>query len=155
MRIVLIIVSLMIFVFGAMVFVIASSGGSPVSNFEADIYGPPAALIMINVPDKIYLGNLSYDGESARIEVKINNTGNVNVTITPQLVNSSDEIFSNLYFIRRTSDSYRKMGNWSINITASDNDYFYVKLNLKNANLDINDDMIGVNADVKFVAVQA
>jgi hypothetical protein len=139
--------------------VMAASGNEPVSIVEIDIYGPPAPIIQIQVPDLIDLGNISYNGDGTRTRVDINNSGNVAVNIKPVLVNSSDEVFSNLYFERRTTDVYSKIGNWSINITAPtsgvDGDYFYMKLDLRNYNGNINSDLLNQRSNVKFVATQA
>jgi hypothetical protein len=79
--------------------------------------------------------------ESDYYRIDINNSGNVNITIKPKLVESEDDIFENLYFAHRspsTHSSYEKIGNWELNLSKTYNagqvnkDYFYVKLYLRN-----------------------
>lgn len=152
---------LLLVFFGILAFVSASSGSEPISTFEIDLYGPPPAIVSIQVPDSVDLGNISYgDDLSDDIKVEINNTGNVAVNVKPVLVDSGDEIFSNLYFKRITSDPYSQIGNWSLNITAPTSggireSYCYVRLDLREYEGTIDSDMIGEQADVKFIATQA
>ena len=138
---------------------VAASGSEPISVVEIDIYGPPAPIISIQVPDSIDLGNISYNGDGTRTRVDINNSGNVNVNIKPVLVDSGDQIFSNLYFIRRTTDVYTKIGTWSINVNASssgvEQEYFYMKLDLRDFNGNIVSDMLNERENIKFIATQA
>lgn len=151
-----------LFIFGISFFVSASSGSEPISTFEIDLYGPPPALISIQVPDSVDLGNISYgDDLSDDTKVEINNTGNVAVKVKPLLVNSGNEIFSNLYFRKRTSgneSTYTKIGDWSMNLSAStsgvEKDWCYVRLDLRDYYGTIDQDMINERADIKFVATQ-
>jgi len=125
---------------------------------EADILGPAPAVLSVEVPDFVYLGNVSKGEETDKVKIYMNNTGNVPILVTPELVNS-DEIFDNLYFARRTTDSYEQIGEWSMNLTAPttggiESDYFYMKLDLRNYNKNITQDYIGKQADVKFRVAQ-
>lgn len=139
--------------------VMAASGAEPVSTVEVDIYGPPPSIIEIQVPDSIDLGNISYNGDGARTRVDINNSGNVDVDIRPMLAVEGDEIFSNLYFVRRTTDVYTKIGDWSIRVNAStsgvEEDYFYMKLDLRDYSGSIEGDMLNERENIKFIATQA
>lgn len=153
-------IAFLLVVFGFLGFgVMAASGSEPISTVEVDIYGPPAPIIQIQVPDSIDLGNVSYNADGTRTRVDINNSGNVNVNIKPVLVDSGDEIFSNLYFIRRTTDIYTRIGSWSININAStsgvEEDYFYMKLDLREYDGNITRDMLNEQGELKFIATQA
>lgn len=141
--------------------VMAASGSEPISTFEVDIYGPPVARIEIQVPDRIDLGNLSYNSYSDDFKVEINNSGNVNINVRPVLV-TSDDIFKNLYFRKRTSGNesiFTKVGDWSMNITAPTGsvreDWFYARLDLRDYAGSITRDMLSQEANVKFIATPA
>ena len=72
--------------------------------------------VPIEVPDYIFLGNVSKGEETDKAKIYVNNTGNVNVTITPQLKDLSDEIFRNLYFQNRqtgNNSAIRRIGNYN------------------------------------------
>lgn len=145
-------------------FLFASSvslvGAGDVITFEANVFGPPPAVLSISVQDYIFLGNVTKGQETEKVKVTLNNTGNVAIVATPQLVNSSDAIFSNLYFARRSTDTYKKIGGWSMNISSPDgggveSDYFYTKLDLRSYEGEISQDLMGLKANVKiFVAQQ-
>ncbi|MEI7718921.1 MAG: hypothetical protein WCI72_03550 [archaeon] len=54
---------------------------------------------------------------------EIRNKGNVNITVTPSLADGADPIFDNLKFSKSVSDSlssWKSMGDYSINMTATD-----------------------------------
>lgn len=131
-----------------------------ITTFQVDVYG--AFVMSVSAPDAVFLGNVSKGAESARSgKIYINNTGTVNVTVTPLLV-SADPIFSYLYFQRRVADSFKRIGNFSFNISAAstfgdyESEYFYAKLDLRNFNGNIPYNISGYKADVKFfVAEQA
>ena len=94
--------------------------------------------------------------ETEKVKVYINNTGNVNVTVTPQLVDSNEDLFKNLYFARRTTVPYEKIGLWSMNISKSssglEKDYFWMKLDLGDYTGEVNEE-IGHKSDIVFIAV--
>ena len=128
---------------------------------EVDLvdFTPPPAYVGIQVPDHVYMGNLSKKTmETDDVKVYINNTGNVNVIITPMLKNSNEEIFSYLFFQRRTTVPWQILGNWSLNISAPDgkpyeDEYFYMKLDLADYSKNITQDRIGHYADIVFYAM--
>ena len=134
------------------------------STFSADIYprdGSVNPSVGIQVPDNVYLGNVTIGGSSVEIRVYVNNTGTANIRVTPQL-NASDTIMSNLYlrkFQTGVQSNYSKIGSFSFNVAkpssgASFNDeYFYVILNLTNYSGNIGSPLINYEADIKFVAV--
>ncbi|MFA5020100.1 MAG: hypothetical protein WC533_03290 [Candidatus Pacearchaeota archaeon] len=134
---------------------------------EANIFAKEteADIISIEVPDYIFIGNVS-EGEKTSyddlIKVYVNNTGNVNITITPQLSEPREEIFSNLWFQSRktgnSSQEYR-IGDYSFDINAPSSgsfrsEYFYMGLDLTSINNTIiENDLIGYKANITFVAL--
>ena len=75
--------------------------------------------ISIEVSDYVFLGNVSKGEKSEDFKIEINNTGTVNITITPQLKNPSNVIFRNLFFKDRTGDNrseFYKIGDYSFDI---------------------------------------
>ena len=122
--------------------------------------------IRIQVPDYLFLGNLSSNGKSDEVKIYVNNTGNVNVTVTPQLVDPEDEIFSNLYFREtKTKDGksvpFTRIGDFHFTILAPTGSatykskYFYMQLDLSNAGTDVPSDLIDYESDIKFFAAAA
>jgi len=162
MKNVLIFIGIVLFVVElGLVSVFASYGNNPISKFEVDIYGPPASIVNVSVPDRVDLGNLSYNSYSDDVKVYVNNTGNVAVKIKPVLVNN-DDIYANLYFRKRTSgneSTFTQIGNWSMNISSPgssgvESDWFYTRLDLRAYTGTISSDMLDRESDVKFVVTQ-
>lgn len=120
---------------------------------EANILEP---VVSISVPTKVLFGNITKGYSTDDIRIDLNNTGNTDIKITPALENSTERIFSNLYFARRTTESYYKIGNFSMNISKPSSiggvrsDYCYAKLDLTNYQYDINQDIMKHNATVIF-----
>lgn len=151
------------------IFPINLIAASDVMRIEVDVIdsgsqepGQPGS-ISIEVPDLIDLGDVDEDGNSDELKIYVNNTGEVAITVTPQLVDYSDDIFSNLYFREfKTSGGQpvepKRIGSWSFNISApasgatQRSKYFYMRLDLKDADIDLSSDLNGHRADVKFIA---
>lgn len=133
---------------------------SDVSAFEVNIVGPPEPIVKISVPDNVFFGNLENGQQSDEIRINVTNTGTVGVIITPQLIDKSERIFNYTYFGRRLADPFKRIGNFNFNITAPAtgevrDDYIYAKLDLRNFDGVINNDIPGHKADVRFFAVAA
>lgn len=131
-----------------------------VSTFEVNIIGPPEPIIRISVPDNVFFGNLENGQQSDNVRINITNTGTVGVIITPQLIDKSEKIFNFTYFARRTTNPFQRIGGFSFNITAPATgdvreDYIYAKLDLRDFDGAIDDDIPGHKADVRFFAVAA
>src|SRR3989344_218040 len=71
-----------------------------ITVFEATVYG---SVVSVEVPDIIYLGNISsgFVGEEKRVDIV--NTGTTDIIITPILIGDHDPIFEKLYFSKRLS----------------------------------------------------
>lgn len=139
-----------------LLFVIVFVSAANNVDFIADVRAPKTS---IQITSSIFMGNVSKGYSSDDISVDINNTGDVAIKVTPQLSNSSDEIFSNLYFKRIQSDPYAKIGNFSLNISQPSSfggiraSSFYVKLDLTGYTGTISADQIGRRAQVVFYAL--
>lgn len=122
----------------------------------------PEDTISIEVPDFIFLGDVNEGDSTIKSRIYVNNTGTVDVTITPRLADSGDEIFQNLYFQNRQSGNnsqiYR-IGDYSFSIlkpsaiNGKRSEYFYMWLDLANFNDDITEDLIGQRSEVIFMAL--
>jgi hypothetical protein len=117
-----------------------------------------ADTISIEVPDSIFLGNVTSGFSTDYQKVDINNTGTTNVRITPRLENSSEEIFNYTYFARRTTEDFVKIGDFSLNISKPSSlggkrsDYCYIKLDLTNYGSRINQNLLDYRTNVIFWA---
>jgi hypothetical protein len=160
-----------VFIVGFTLFIVSAL--TDTMTVEANIFaGSPAggnvSVVRVEVPDYLFFGNVSNGGKSEELKVYVNNTGNVDIVVTPRLTNSSEDIFSNLYFrstktrtVNGTSINvnFTKIGDFSFNISepasgSSFNDeYFYVILDLTNYAKNISQNMMGRRANVKFYAV--
>lgn len=148
---------------GLFLIVIFLGVASAVDVMEAsvDIY-VPQEVVSIEIPDYVYLGNLTYgfDVETERVRIDINNTGTVNVSIQPLLMEEDvTGIFENLKFARRLNDGFSLIGAWFLDIGAPDSfggkeaEYFYMKLDLSNYTGNLDSDLIDHRARIGFVAV--
>ncbi len=141
------------------------------ATIETNIYATAVAqpIIRVEVPDLISLGNATKGSTSNEIKVYVNNTGNVDITVTPQLLDSSDLIYNNLYFrstktrtINGTSISvpFERIGDFSFNISkpvgsaAFNYEYFYMVLDLMNYTGNITQNLLSYRTNVTFLAVQ-
>jgi len=125
-----------------------------------------SSIIRVEVPDHLFFGNVSNFDISNELKVYVNNTGNVDIVVTPDLVNRSEVIFSNLYLRKfRTSGgvavNYTRIGNFSFNVTKPssgqtfNSEYFYIILDLRNNTQSITSDMINHTTNVRFFAAAA
>ena len=145
------------------------AAGTDVAVIEANIIdsqspgGGNNSTISVQVPDFINLENVTESGHSEELQIYINNTGTGAITVTPRLLNYTDNIFQNLYFREfKTSGGNpvtpRQIGNWSVNISAPSSGssvrskYFYMQLDLSHADVDVSSDLIGHQANVRFFA---
>ena len=115
-------------------------------------------VVQISVPDLVTLDDATPGYVTSEDSFLINNTGTVDVTVTPSLVNSSDSIYKYLYF-RESSGSSKQIGSFSMNISKPTNfpgvnsKTFYYKLDLRNFNGTLSQSLLNYKSDVKFIAV--
>lgn len=134
----------------------------------ANIIGDLAANAEINIeiaPNSVNFGDVEIGQESDTIRVNVTNKGNIDVNVFPQLGDSSDKAFENIYFQKRktgNSSGLYKIGEYSLNIAQPTTDsgradYCYMKLDLTNVNSgDVDEDFIGSrDAEIIFVALAA
>jgi hypothetical protein len=120
---------------------------------------PPPQILRVSIPDYVFLGNVTKGQETERVKVYVNNTGTINATLTPILIDSSNQFFQNLYFTRRLAESYKKIGDFNFALPAHsptggiEEDYFYMKLDLKNFTASIPQTLLNQRADIKFLVV--
>lgn len=150
-------------------FIFMASASKDVMTVEANIFAGSGtnndSTIRIEVPDYLFFGNVSVGDISDELKVYINNTGSVDVTVTPKLLNRSEEIFSYLNFRKfktsnGTSVPFTRIGDFSFNINKPsggntyEDEYIYMALDLRNYTGVLNQNLIGHKADVKFFAVE-
>jgi hypothetical protein len=126
------------------------------ANVLSSVFEPE---ISIEVPDYIFFGNLTKGEISEEFKVTVNNTGNVDVTVTPELVNSSEDIFSYTSFrFQKTSNGtavpFTRIGEFSFDVEESDDKYFYMALDLRNYPKEIETEMLAHQAEIRFVAME-
>lgn len=137
--------------FSAFAFSTSSDSMTAETNVFAD-------SISIEVPDYIFLGNISKGFANNYIKLEMNNSGTTNVIITPLLDDSSEKIFNYTYFARRTTDNFVQIGKFSLNITKPSSfggkrdEYCYIKLDLTNYPYSISNDMLSHKSDITFWA---
>ena len=124
--------------------------------------------IGIQVPDFIDLGNVTTDDPVSKEKtIYINNTGSVDIIVTPQLSDSNEGIFNYLFFrsYKQSPDSeknkYYRIGDYSLNISKPSTGstvrkaQCYMSLNLTDFNAPISHDLIGHQAEITFWAMPA
>ena len=119
----------------------------------------PVSVVGLQVPDYVFFGNLTKGEQSDELQVTVNNTGNVDLSVTPRLTNSSEKIFNYTYFrLYKTSGGqpvpFSKIGNFTFNVNEGSHKYFYMKLDLTDYPEDIPQDMINHQAEITFIAMQ-
>ncbi|MEK6899201.1 MAG: hypothetical protein AABW79_03845 [Nanoarchaeota archaeon] len=145
-------------------------GATDIATIEADIIdvgtqnnNTNGTSVSIQVPDYIDLGNVDENGLSDELKIYVNNTGDTAIKVTPTLISYTDEIFTNLFFREfKTSGGapvqQRKIGDWSFNISAPSSGqdfkskYFYMQLDLSDADVDVSSNLNGHQANVRFIA---
>lgn len=142
-------------------FLVSGASLNVTMSVEANIFAEPQQqqILRVSIPDYVFLGNATKGEETEKVKVYVNNTGTINVTLTPILVDSSNQFFKNIYFTRRLAESYKKIGDFSFALPAHspaggvEEDYFYMKLDLKNFTGSIPQTLLNQKADVKFMVV--
>lgn len=125
---------------------------------SVNILAPAPDVIGVAVPDSIDFGNVTAGEESDIFDIYINNTGNVAITVVPELVDDSEEIFSYLFFRRVQSDAFTRIGDFSVNISKPvaggvKTQRTYVMLDLENFDGVVNESILDHQANIFFWAV--
>lgn len=137
---------------------------------QANIIGfriiPSLEGVGIQVSDFIDFGDVT---NSSRVTddqtIYINNTGTVDITVTPQLADENEGIFSYLFFrnYKASSDpeknKFYRIGVYSLNISKPSSGktvrtaHCYAALNLTDLNAPIENDLIAYQAKIIFWAM--
>jgi hypothetical protein len=149
---------------------VVALGENATMTVEVDIIGfnsTSGGEISIEVPDYIDLGEVSKnDLVSDEEGIWINNTGIVDIRVTPQLNDPEEEIFKYLYFRKQTSTVtnntdlilFKKIGDYYIDINKPTTgksyraEHCYMQLNLSDFNGVIKEDVNNYQADIVFLA---
>ncbi|MBI2629277.1 hypothetical protein HYW74_04285 [Candidatus Pacearchaeota archaeon] len=124
---------------------------------KADIIGP---RVSIQVPDEIDLGNISNGDTPSWMNFTINNTGNVKVRITSELINSDHEVFNYTEF-DTTTEAIRRVDNFTTTINKPSlgditSKNINVRINLEDYNgTAITEDILDATAQIRFLAMDA
>lgn len=151
-------------------FVNAGEGINASMNVKVDLVGfniTTGGEISIWVPDKIDLGEVSKTKLISSEEgIWINNTGIVDIRVTPELKDSEEEIFKYLYFRKQKSTTtnntdlvtFYKIGDYYLDIDKPVTgksfraEHCYMQLNLTDFNGEIKEDVNNYNAEIIFLA---
>ena len=144
----LVVISSVGFVFGL--------DGSDTMTVSANILR--SEFIGIEVPDTLYFGDVQTGEKSDTLNLYINNTGNIDITVTPELTNDTEEIFSYLFFQRVQSDTPVQIGSFSVDISKPSSgekksQRTYVTLDLREFDGELDDDITNHQANVIFWAL--
>jgi len=159
----------LLLIVGLLGFVNADSGNATMT-VEANILGfangnGNVSDVSIQVPDHINLGNVTKDDPvSKEIKIYINNTGKIkNITITPELTDTSEDIFKYLRFRTREQANdtnlniFYNINDYSLKIPgpsgSKKNEYCYMSLDLTDFDGEINEDLIGYKTNIVFLAM--
>jgi hypothetical protein len=148
---------------------VSAAGENATMIVEVNLVGfgeTMAEGVGIEVPDFITLENLTKNKMvSEEITLKINNTGSVPITVTPQLKNPNEDIFSYLFFrlYKQSGDPdlnlFYQIGDYSVDIdkpltgSRARTKSFYMQLNLTNYPEVIDQDIFGHQAEIIFYAM--
>ncbi len=100
---------------------------------DANVLAP---VVRVQVPEMVSFGRVSPGFVSERVKIVVNNTGTTAVQFIPRL-ETQDKIFSNLILARRTTEEFKPIGTFKMNIPRpraigqSEDDYFYAQLDLR------------------------
>ncbi|MBS3092583.1 hypothetical protein J4466_04150 [Candidatus Pacearchaeota archaeon] len=128
-----------------------------VLTVKTDIIGP---RVSIQVPNEIDLGNISNGDTPPWMNFTINNTGNVKVRITSELINSDHEVFNYIEF-DTTTEAIRRVDNFTTTINKPSLDEITsknisVRINLEDYNgTAITEDIPNAQAQIRFLAMDA
>lgn len=149
----LLFVSIFVFI---MQFVIAGD----MMTVEANILKTESnvSIVSIQVPDYISFGDIMRGEKSEELKVYVNNTGTVDLSVTPMLVNSSEKIFNYTYFRSTKTKNglpvpFARIGDFVFNVTQENDAYFYMILDLTYYPEEINEDIIEHQTDIRFLAM--
>ena len=132
-------------------------------DLEANIIGDLASEAEISIlvsPNKINFGDVELGSESDTLRVNVTNKGSVDINVIPELEDNS-EIFKNIYLQKRktgNSSTLYNIGDFSMNILkptseSGRSDYFYIKLDLTEIDLDNLDEGDLGNQDAKVIVI--
>ena len=125
--------------------------------------------INIEVPDNIDLGEVSKTNPvSDEYSLYINNTGIKNIRVTPQLKDSEEEIFKNLYFRKQKTTStndtslitFYRIGSYYLDIDKPLTGktfragHCYMQLNLTDFSGRITEDIHDYKTEIMFIATE-
>ncbi|VVB78813.1 Uncharacterised protein [uncultured archaeon] len=148
----------------------AESSSNMTMKVKVDLTGfnsSSTGEISIWVPDSIDLGEVDKtDLVSDEVGIYINNTGGIDIRVTPELKDSEEEIFKYLYFRKQKSTStnntdlvsFKKIGDYYLDIDKPMTgkkyraEHAYMQLNLSDFEGDIKEDVNDYNADIIFIA---
>lgn len=128
--------------------------GVSVLGYEGD-------YIRIQVPDYIFLGDISKDdATSNEVNVRVNNTGTLDAIVTPQLVSGSNPIFNYTFFrLQKTQNNtavpFKQIGNFNFNVDKKNDETFYISMNLSNYEDEWPTENLNLNATIRFNAMAA
>ncbi|MBM3234029.1 hypothetical protein FJZ19_02955 [Candidatus Pacearchaeota archaeon] len=136
--------------------IVVSAADTGKMKVEANIF---KSVVSIEVPDYAYFGGVTKGYKSNDVNIAINNTGTTDISVTPRLANSQEKIFNYTYFKKTSSDTYRLVGMFNVNISRPTQNgvkvqSVYAKLDLTDYDGDIDYDMIKHNASIIFWAVE-
>jgi hypothetical protein len=130
---------------------------------EANFIDFGEETITVEVPDYISLGEVSKDDPVSSLEpkIRINNTGNMKVLITPELATGSSPAFNYLFFRKQKTTStndtsltaFHQIGTYNVNIDRGDYETFYISLNLTDFDGVLSSDNLNLSTTVKFTAM--
>ena len=148
----------------------ADEGMNATMTVEVDLVGfnaTSAGGISIWVPDEIDLGQVTKTKlTSSEKGIWINNTGTVDIRVTPELKDSDEEIFKYLYFRKQQSTStnntdliiFKKIGDYHLDINKPGTgkkyraEHCYMQLNLTDFDGEIREDVNNYNTEITFLA---
>jgi hypothetical protein len=135
-------------------FLVSGLTTESVARFEVDVVGSSQETIGLDVPDYIYFGNVS-DRETIRTmmgDLKLNNTGNVPINVSVELLPGNDEVFNYLYLSTYAERNYTHYSNFQVSIPVSGKKNIYAMINLTDYGGNIPFGVTRMHADVKFIA---
>lgn len=125
---------------------------------EADVYAP---TIGVSVTGMVDFGSLTKGYSSADKAIEVNNTGDVNIVVTPDVTDPHDAIYDNLFFRKTTTSPLFVVGTFTMTIAKPTvfggvtKDSAYVRLDLTNYTGTIATDKLNLTSNVVFTAVAA
>lgn len=142
--------------FSSLLLVSAEESDSETMKVRVNFLKP---TVGISVPNLVIYGDIAPGYLSERRDLEIENSGNVDVRITPELDNYEGDIFTSLVFKNILDAPFTRIGDYFIDISRPSDvggirtEKIYMYLDLTSFSGNVSEEKLGHEANVTFFAL--